>query len=81
MSKQINVLNHITSVLQTELPIKQIQISPIDDSYVLEMYSNDNKYVSHFISKSDLECMDNDMEIYYYTKVVTKTVSKLLQKA
>lgn len=79
MSKEINVLNHITGVLQQELPIKEIQTSLIDDEYLLEIHSNDGNFIIHTISKYDLEYLEQDTEIYYYTKVVIHTVSRLLQ--
>ena len=81
MNKQVNVLNHIVTVLQQKLPIKEIITSDVDGNYVLSIYSNDGVQLLHYINKYDLEYLERDIEIYYYTKVVLHTVSKLLENA
>ena len=80
MNKQINVLNHILTVLEKHLPISYIGVEEEDYEYILKIYPINGKPFTHHISKYDIECLERDVEIYYYTKVVIHTVSKLLQK-
>ena len=81
MNKQVNVLNHITTVLQTKLPISHIGVEEQDYEYLLRIYPINGVPFTHYISLYDLECLERDVEIYYYTKVVIHTVSQLLQNA
>ena len=81
MNKQINVLNHITTVLQKKLPISHINTDLEENEYILEIHTNDGKNISHYISRYDIEHLERDVEIYYYTKAIIHTVSKLLQNA
>ena len=81
MNKQINVLNHIVTVLQQKLPISHINTLLEENEYILTIHTNDGKLVSHYISKYDLDSLERDVEIYYYTKVVIHTVSQLIQNA
>ena len=81
MNREFNVLQRITTVLENKLPIKEIKTTLVNNVYHLEITSNKGKVINHFIHKYDLDYLYTDTEVYYYTKVVVVTVSKLLENA
>ena len=81
MSRRLNALQRITTVIEDKLPVKEVKTSLVDNVYQLEVTSNKGKVIKHSISKYDIDYLYTDTEVYYYTRVVVTTVSKLLENA
>ena len=81
MSRRINALQRIITVIEDKLPVKEVKTTLVNNVYQLEITSNKGKVIKHFIHKYDLDYLYTDTEVYYYTKVVVVTVSKLLENA
>ena len=81
MSRRLNALQRIITVIEDKLPVKEVKTSLVDNVYQLEVTSNKGKVIKHFISKYDIDYLYTDTEVYYYTRVVVTTVAKLLENA
>ena len=81
MSRRLNALQRIITVIEDKLQVKEVKTSLVDNVYQLEVTSNKGKVIKHFISKYDIDYLYTDTEVYYYTRVVVTTVSKLLENA
>ena len=81
MSRRLDALQRITTVIENKLPVKEVKTSLVDNVYQLEVTSNKGKVIKHSISKYDIDYLYTDTEVYYYTRVVVTTVSKLLENA
>ena len=81
MSRRLNALQRSITVIEDKLPFKEVKTSLVDNVYQLEVTSNKGKVIKHSISKYDIDYLYTDTEVYYYTRVVVTTVSKLLENA
>ena len=81
MSKPVNVLNYIITVLENKLAIKVVRMTLIVEDYTLEIHSKDGKTIVLYINKYNLEYLKYHIQVYYYTKLLIHTVSRMIENA